>query len=285
MATRGVTHHASADAFLAAAEPLLARNAAVRVFVTAWVATWRDDPSSRPLVAATCAVDGAHGFALQREGPLVIDNSDPQAAAALAADLASRRVQVAHVIGEEPACAAFVAAWRAYVPCVASAGMRMRHHMLTALTELPPAPGLLRVAHEADMPWLARHAQAFAREARLPDRPEDVRRSVRRRVRLRGVRLWVDGAARVAFASVAIVGAADARIGLVYTLPRHRGRGYATTLVGAMVRQCLGAGVQRVFLVTDLDNPTSNGVYARLGFRPVSDQVRIDLGPGADVRA
>ena len=71
----------------------------------------------------------------------------------------------------------------------------------------------------------------------------------------------------------------------MYTLPRHRGRGYATTLVGAMVRQCLGAGVQRVFLVTDLDNPTSNGVYARLGFRPVSDQVRIDLGPGADVRA
>jgi len=165
-----------------------------------------------------------------------------------------RAAEVARELAEasraEPGC-------RAYVPCVASAGMRMRHHMLTALTELPPAPGVLRVAHEADTPWLARHAQAFAREARLPDRPEDVRRSVRRRVRLRGVRLWVDGAARVAFASVAIVGAADARIGLVYTLPRHRGRGYATTLVGAMVRQCLGAGVQRVFLVTDLDNPTS----------------------------
>ena len=285
MATRGVTHHASADAFLAAVEPLLARNAAVRVFVTAWVATWRDDPRSRPVVAATCAVDGAHGFALQREGPLVIDNSDPQAAGALAVDLASRRVQVAHVIGEEPACAAFVAAWRVHVPCVASAGMRMRHQMLTALTDVSPAPGVLRVAHEADMPWLARHAQMFAREARLPDRPEDVRASVRRRVRLRGLRLWVDGAARVAFASVAIVGAADARIGLVYTLPRHRGRGYATTLVGAMVRECLGAGVQRVFLVTDLDNPTSNGVYARLGFRPVSDQVRIDLAPAADVPA
>src|SRR6476620_4248134 len=135
MTTRGVAHHASADAFLAAVEPLLARNAAVRVFVTAWVATWRDDPRSRPLVAATCAIDGAHGFALQREGPLVIDNSDPPAAGALAVDLASRRVQVAHVIGEEAACAAFVAAWRAAVPCAASAGMRMRHHMLTKLAD------------------------------------------------------------------------------------------------------------------------------------------------------
>jgi predicted GNAT family acetyltransferase len=279
VAARGVTHHASADAFLAAVEPQLARNAAVRAFVTAWAATWRDDPGARPLVAATCAIDGAYGFALRRDGPLVIDNSDPRAAAALAEDLAARGVRFAHVIGEEPACRAFVAAWQARVPCVASIAMRMRHHMLTQLVDLPPAPGLLRAAHEDDTPWLARHAQAFVREARLPDRPQDVRASVRRRVRQRGVRVWVDDGARVAFASVVIVGACDARIGLVYTLPRHRGRRYATTLVGAMVRECLAAGVQRVFLLTDVDNPTSNGVYARLGFEPVSDQVRIDVGP------
>jgi len=160
-----------------------------------------------------------------------------------------------------------------------STGMRMRHHMLTALHELPPAHGAMRVAHEADVSWLARHAQAFAREARLPDRPEDVRASVRRRVRQRGIRIWVDGGTRVAFASLATIGPSDARIGLVYTLPRYRGHGYATTLVGAMVRESLAAGVQRLFLLTDLDNPTSNGVYARLGFRPVSDQVRVDLHP------
>src|SRR6478609_1448037 len=109
MATRGVAHHASADAFLAAVEPLLARNPAVRAFVTAWMAAWRDDPLARPLVAATCAIDGAHGFALQREGPLVIDNSDPRAAGALADDLASRGTRIAHVIGEDAACTAFVA--------------------------------------------------------------------------------------------------------------------------------------------------------------------------------
>ena len=119
---------------------------------------------------------------------------------------------------------------------------------------------------------------SFAREARLPDEPRNIRASVRRRVRLGDVRIWADGE-RVAFASAAVVGDADARIGLVYTLPRHRRRGYATTLVGAIVREKLAQGAARVFLVTDLDNATSNGVYARLGFRPVSDQVRLDLHP------
>src|SRR4051812_28709705 len=110
----GVTHHASAETFLAAVEPLLARNAAVRVFVTGWVSSWRDDPAARPLVAATCAVGSARAFALQREGPVVIDNSDPHAAAAIAEDLAQRGATVAHVIGDEPACRAFVAAWQAH---------------------------------------------------------------------------------------------------------------------------------------------------------------------------
>ena len=45
---REVVHHASPDAFLAAAEPLLARNPAVRAFVAGWAATWRDDPRARP---------------------------------------------------------------------------------------------------------------------------------------------------------------------------------------------------------------------------------------------
>ena len=278
-----VVHHAHPDPFLDAAEPLLARNAAVRAFVTSWASTWRADPHARPSIAVTYGRDAAHGLALQREGPLVIENSDPVAAAAIADELATRGVRLAHVIGEEAGCAAFAAAWQRHVACAAATGMRMRHHMLTTLQPFAGAAGAMRPAQEADLAWLTRNALGFARDARLPDRPEQVRASVRRRVRGGDMRVWVNGA-RVAFASVARVGALDARIGLVYTLARHRRHGYATALVGAMVRERLAAGTERVFLLTDADNPTSNALYARLGFRAVSDQVRLDLRPPPQAR-
>jgi hypothetical protein len=36
-------------------------------------------------------------------------------------------------------------------------------------------------------------------------------------------------------------------------------------------RQLLGEGNRFCCLYTDLDNPTSNAIYARIGYRPVSD--------------
>ena len=61
------------------------------------------------------------------------------------------------------------------------------------------------------------------------------------------------------------------RVGPVYTPPTHRGRGYAgaaTALASAGMREL---GATEVCLFTDLDNPTSNGVYRRIGYVPVLD--------------
>jgi predicted GNAT family acetyltransferase len=61
------------------------------------------------------------------------------------------------------------------------------------------------------------------------------------------------------------------RIGPVFTPAEHRRRGYASAAVGAVSRLLLDEG-HRVCLYTDVDNPTSNKVYADLGFVPVVDQ-------------
>jgi uncharacterized protein len=57
----------------------------------------------------------------------------------------------------------------------------------------------------------------------------------------------------------------------VYTPPRHRGKGYATSLVAELTGRLLAAGHRRCMLVTDLANPTSNGIYRRIGYLPVCD--------------
>jgi predicted GNAT family acetyltransferase len=275
-----VVRHTAPPGLLAAAEPLLARNPAVRAFVTAWAQGWRNAARhpGPPTYVATCRIGAAHGLALMREGPLSLENSDPPAVAAIADDLARDGRRVTNVVGEHAACTAFADAWRAHHGLAHVVAMQLRHHMLTRLAPAPVVPGRMRHAVDEDLAWLLEGSLAFAREARLPDPPEHVRTVVMRRHAERRFRIWDDGVP-VAFAASIDAGRHEGRIGLVYTLPQARRRGYAGALVSAVVAQELQSGKARLFLTTDVANPTSNALYARLGFHPVSDAFRFDFVP------
>ncbi len=69
------------------------------------------------------------------------------------------------------------------------------------------------------------------------------------------------------------------RIGPVYTPPADRGQGYASALVAAVSQAQLDAGRRFCFLYADLANPTSNKIYQAIGYRPVTDALRIDFHP------
>jgi GNAT superfamily N-acetyltransferase len=64
-------------------------------------------------------------------------------------------------------------------------------------------------------------------------------------------------------------------ISRVYTPPEHRRRGYAGAVVHALCQAQLAAGARYLSLYTDLANPTSNRLYAAIGFVPVCDQIRL----------
>jgi hypothetical protein len=57
----------------------------------------------------------------------------------------------------------------------------------------------------------------------------------------------------------------------VYTPPEVRARGYASACVAALTKLLLEGGRRFCFLYTDLSNPTSNSIYQRVGYRPISD--------------
>lgn len=69
-----------------------------------------------------------------------------------------------------------------------------------------------------------------------------------------------------------------ARVGPVYTPMEHRGHGYAAALVAEVTDRILRDGA-RACLFTDVDNPVSNGVYARIGYRPSHEMVRMEVSP------
>jgi len=66
------------------------------------------------------------------------------------------------------------------------------------------------------------------------------------------------------------------RLGPVYTPPDQRGRGWASNAV-AEVSGLIQAGGARVCLFTDQANPTSNKIYAALGYRQVIDMANLVL--------
>jgi predicted GNAT family acetyltransferase len=144
--------------------------------------------------------------------------------------------------------------------------------------EVPPAPeGRLRQATEDDaelvLAWFtAFHEEADEQAGREPDPASGEHNtldSVLVRIREGVEWLWElpDGTvAHLTGAGLPSYGVG--RIGPVYTPKEHRGRGIASYVVGELTRRGLEAG-HRMCLFTDQANPTSNKIYASLGYEPV----------------
>jgi predicted GNAT family acetyltransferase len=71
------------------------------------------------------------------------------------------------------------------------------------------------------------------------------------------------------------------RIGPVYTPVGARRRGYSSSAVAALSRQALEAGAHTCMLFTDLTNPTSNKIYADVGYRRFGEWEEAEFTPPA----
>ncbi|PWR08987.1 hypothetical protein DKT68_13425 [Micromonospora acroterricola] len=96
-----------------------------------------------------------------------------------------------------------------------------------------------------------------------------------RRIQSRRLCFWVDETRE----PVHLTGANPpsfgvARLGPVYTPPAQRGRGWASNAVAEVSRRIQAEGA-RVCLFADQANPTSNKIYAALGYRPVVDMANL----------
>ena len=117
--------------------------------------------------------------------------------------------------------------------------------------------------------WL----QAFEAETGEPGGDAD---AVTRR-RIASQELWLhDDGGPVAIAGLSIPAGGAVRVGPVYTPPERRGRGYASALVAQRSAAARAEGL-RCLLYADLANPTSNGIYRAMGYRPVAELVRYEF--------
>jgi predicted GNAT family acetyltransferase len=153
---------------------------------------------------------------------------------------------------------------------------------VTTLRPPPPVPGDLRRVTRDDVELATEWMAAFVADAdeqagrspgasfhEVPDEDGMLRR-------IDGGRLWFweDAGAPVHLIGVNAPSLGVARIGPVYTPKDQRGRGYASAAVAEASRRVLAGGA-RACLFTDQANPTSNALYRRLGYEPVTDMAEL----------
>jgi predicted GNAT family acetyltransferase len=285
--TPGIARHADPVAFLAAAAPNLARDEALASSYVAFAnGLLRNPPAETESVyLATYAGDGATGAAVMRgSGSLWVGASDTDAALAFADDVQAFRggpaATLQGVVGIQTACDAFAQRWRELTGHAHQLRVQLRNHKLTHVDAVRRPAGVARRATAEDIDWVGAAQHDFIVEVQLPDDAARLRSLIPRRIEQGQIWIW-DDAGAVAFAGWTDAPPDAARIAPVYTPPQARGRGYATALVAELSQALLDQGRPRLFLITDLANPVSNSIYARIGYRPQSDIFHFDFVDGA----
>jgi len=198
---------------------------------------------------------------------------DDDALAALADALSAQRVELPGVTGAVPEVDGFSESWMARNGLGRQRRVAQRIYRLTELRPVEHARGHARTATEADCDLLVEWVSAFAAEAVPEGAPgDDADRMVDARLRTGagGFTIWDDDGP-VSLAGWGGRTPNGVRIGHVYTPPKHRRHGYGRTITAAVTAAQLAAGRRFCFLYTDLANPTSNKIYADIGYEPVCD--------------
>jgi hypothetical protein len=220
--------------------------------------------------------------------PLFVLPMADDAAVALARALHTRGEHIAGVNGSLPAVQVLAGELARLQGERAEVG---EHTRLFELGELKPpvgVPGQLRPAEAGDLDLALAWIDLFMADAdeqagRDPEarggeeamRPEDVLR----RIEEGSYWFWLDDAGeRVHMTGANLPAFGVVRVGPVYTPRDQRRKGYAGAAV-AEVSRILRDGGSRVCLYTDQANPTSNGVYQAIGYRPVVDQANLRIVP------
>jgi predicted GNAT family acetyltransferase len=141
---------------------------------------------------------------------------------------------------------------------------------LRKVTGPEPARGRLRRAIETDVDLVARWWYGFYGEIFGEADREEADRGARLRIGEGDIYLWEDGQP-VSMAMQTRPTRNGISVGLVYTPPELRRRGYAGACVGELSRKLLESGWGFCALFVDLANVTARCVYERIGYRSVCD--------------
>jgi len=269
-----LTRHDSAEGFLAHAGEFLGAREAEHNLILGLSSRLRVAPLmyGEPAYFAVVEEGGRVVGATMRTPPhnLILSELDDLAAIGpLLEDARAEFGSLPGVVGPKEPVALFAQAWGG------PARLEIAQRAFRADHVDPPGgvPGRMRDYERGDRELAARWMDAFAEEA-LPEPPPGTSEEFvdhREEDLDGGIVVWEDEGGTVSMAGFGGRTPNGVRVGPVYTPPELRRRGYASALTAALTQRLLDGGLRFCFLFTDLSNPTSNSIYQRIGYEPVSD--------------
>ncbi len=270
--------HEVADEFRDIAEPLYRRDPVGNTIELTLLRSGRFGDDALLLTVWDAGV--AIGAALQTPPyPLACNGIPIDAHSVVATELARIRPDLVGVRGLRNLALEFADAWRAVTGLEGTVTMEERLYRLGTLQPPRGVSGAHREANTADRAVLVDWVEHFFVQTFSHQRDDAAGERFIDNADAVGDRfvLWEDGGTAVSMAMLRAPSAGVSRIGPVFTPQNSRGRGYGSAVTAAAADLARRAGVAEVVLFADLANPTSNGIYQRIGFETVGDSVRVDF--------
>ena len=218
----------------------------------------------------TCRGEEVVAFAMQSTPRFraVVSPADREAVGALVDTMVEDAPDLPGVMAESATAASFAGRWAEVRDIPVFPVEAQRIHRIRRVHHPEGVGGALRPAGPADRPVLLGWTAAFLKDT--DSIPFDPAHLVDRHLRADRMRLWDVAGDPVSMAAVSAAAGGIARVAFVYTPPEHRRHGYAAACVAALSERVLGEGLGCI-LHTQLHNPTSNGVYRRIGYVPLAE--------------
>jgi GNAT superfamily N-acetyltransferase len=266
-----IIHHCEAADFVRQAVPMLMLREAENNLIIGKATALAAKPPEAANLLISISDNGSLVGAAMMTPPhhLVMTNLADSAVDALAHWLHDRGISPPGISAPVPSARRLAMTWKALSGVEAQLRRSLRVFLIDHV--IPPArqaSGSFHVAMNDDSSILQDWCEAFGHSIGEPS--PQARMLAAERLRQQAFFVWKDPAA-VSMAGVAGPTPNGIRINSVYTPPEHRNRGYASACVAALSQRMLDTGRRFCFLYTDLANPTSNGIYARIGYRRVCD--------------
>jgi predicted GNAT family acetyltransferase len=272
-----VERHRDVQDFLERVRDFLASREAEHNLILGLAGRLRRNPllyGSEPYLASVSAHGRVVAAALRTppHNLILSEVDDERAVDALVGDVRAAFDVLPGVLGPSRAAERFVRRWEAVTGSRARLAMAQRIYRAESVTPPHGIGGSMRPYAAEDRECALEWLDAFGAEAVRTPVVESAAAILDHRLGdpEGGIVLWDDGNP-VSLAGYGGPTPNGIRIGPVYTPPELRRRGYATALVAELTQALLDGGRRFCFLFTDLANPTSNTIYQRVGYRPVTD--------------
>lgn len=146
-------------------------------------------------------------------------------------------------------------------------------HELININEIKLAEGSFEKAEKQDLEIISELEYQFIKESDIVRgrTRNDMLSTTKELIKSNSVFKWIANGNIVSVSIITRRTKSTGIIGLVYTPPEFRGKGYATGCVLKLSEQILKSGYKSCGLYTDVSNPVSNSIYRKIGYKKISE--------------